>query len=60
LSKRQNKAIIFIQKIDKNLDWSIKMPKPYSIDLREKIVAAYNNGEGSMRKLAKRGSCKTL
>jgi len=36
------------------------MPKPYSIDLREKIVAAYNNGEGSMRKLAKRGSCKTL
>lgn len=30
------------------------MPKPYSIDLREKIVAAYNNDEGSMRNLAKR------
>jgi len=30
------------------------MPKPYSIDLREKIVAAYENKEGSMQKLAKR------
>jgi putative transposase len=30
------------------------MPKPYSIDLREKIVEAYENQEGSMRKLAKR------
>jgi transposase len=30
------------------------MPKPYSIDLREKIVEAYENKEGSMRKLAKR------
>ncbi len=30
------------------------MPKPYSIDLREKIVAAYKNKEGSMRRLAKR------
>lgn len=30
------------------------MPKPYSIDLREKIVAAYENKEGSMRKLAYR------
>jgi len=30
------------------------MPKPYSIDLREKIVAAYENKEGSMQKLANR------
>ena len=30
------------------------MPKPYSIDLREKIVAAYENKEGSMQKLAMR------
>jgi transposase len=30
------------------------MPKPYSIDLRKKIVEAYENKEGSMRKLAKR------
>lgn len=30
------------------------MPKPYSIDLREKIVAAYENKEGSMQKLADR------
>ncbi len=30
------------------------MPKPYSIDLREKVVAAYQNNEGSMRRLAKR------
>lgn len=30
------------------------MPQPYSIDLREKIVAAYQNNEGSMRRLAKR------
>jgi len=30
------------------------MPKPYSIDLREKIVTAYENQEGSMQKLAKR------
>ena len=30
------------------------MAKPYSIDLREKIVAAYKNKEGSMQKLAKR------
>ena len=30
------------------------MPKPYSIDLRDKIVKAYQNGEGSIRKLAKR------
>jgi transposase len=29
------------------------MPKPYSIDLREKVVAAYQNGEESMRCLAK-------
>jgi transposase len=28
------------------------MPKPYSIDLREKIVTAYENQEGSMQKLA--------
>ena len=30
------------------------MPKPYSIDLREKIVTAYENQEGSMQKLAER------
>jgi transposase len=30
------------------------MPKPYSIDLREKIVTTYDNDEGSMRTLAKR------
>ena len=30
------------------------MPKPYSIDLREKIISAYKNKEGSMRRLAKR------
>ncbi len=30
------------------------MPKPYSIDLRKKVVAAYQNNEGSMRRLAKR------
>ena len=30
------------------------MPKPYSIDLREKIVTTYNQGEESMRSLAKR------
>ena len=30
------------------------MPKPYSIDLREKIVAVYQNEEYSMRCLAKR------
>jgi len=30
------------------------MPKPYSIDLRKKIVAAYENKEGSMQKLADR------
>ena len=30
------------------------MPKPYSIDLRKKIVEAYQNREGSMQKLAKR------
>jgi len=30
------------------------MPKPYSIDLRQKIVAAYENKEGSMQKLADR------
>ncbi len=30
------------------------MPKPYSIDLRDKIVNAYQNGDGSIRKLAKR------
>ncbi len=28
--------------------------KPYSIDLRQKIVEAYNNREGSQRQLAKR------
>lgn len=32
------------------------MPKPYSIDLRQKIVAAYENKEGSMPKLADRFS----
>jgi len=32
------------------------MPKPYSIDLREKIVTAYENQEGSMQKLAERFS----
>lgn len=30
------------------------MPKPYSIDFRKKIVAAYENKEGSMQKLADR------
>lgn len=30
------------------------MPKPYSIDFREKIVASYENKEGSMPKLANR------
>ncbi|MCP3929602.1 MAG: transposase [Bacteroidetes bacterium] len=30
------------------------MAKAYSIDLRTKIIEAYKNGEGSMRKLAKR------
>lgn len=30
------------------------MPAPYSIDLREKIVLAYQNNEGSMNKLGKR------
>lgn len=30
--------------------------KPYSNDLREKIISAYQNGEGSMRSLAKRFS----
>ena len=30
------------------------MPKPYSIDLREKIVVAYESKEGSMPKLANR------
>lgn len=30
--------------------------KPYSNDLREKIISAYQNGEGSMRRLAKRFS----
>ena len=30
------------------------MSKPYSIDLREKIVIAYNNDEDSMRDLAER------
>ena len=28
--------------------------KPYSIDLRKRIIEAYENGEGTMRKLAKR------
>ena len=32
------------------------MPKPYSIDLRDKIALAYENREGSMMKLAKRFS----
>ena len=32
------------------------MPKPYSIDLRDKIATAYENREGSMMKLAKRFS----
>jgi len=31
------------------------MPKPYSIDLRKKIVVAYENEEGSMQKL---GICR--
>jgi len=30
------------------------MPKPYSRDLRNKIMEAYQNGEGSMRQLGKR------
>ena len=30
--------------------------KPYSNDLREKIITAYQNGEGSLRRLAKRFS----
>lgn len=30
------------------------MAKAYSIDLRSKIMEAYKNGEGSIRKLAKR------
>jgi transposase len=30
------------------------MPKPYSTDLRSKIIEAYNNEEGSIRLLAKR------
>ncbi|OAD22458.1 protein containing Paired box protein [Candidatus Thiomargarita nelsonii] len=30
------------------------MPKPYSRDLRHKIIEAYKNGEGSMRQLGKR------
>jgi transposase len=30
--------------------------KPYSNDLREKIITAYQNGEGSLRHLAKRFS----
>ena len=30
------------------------MPKPYSIDLRQKIVTAYENEEGSMQTLADR------
>jgi len=30
------------------------MPKAYSIDLRQKIITAYENKEGSMRGLAKR------
>jgi transposase len=30
------------------------MPKPYSRDLRNKIIEAYQNGEGSMRQLGKR------
>jgi len=30
------------------------MPKPYSIDLRSKVIEAYKNGEGSIRNLAKR------
>jgi transposase len=30
--------------------------KPYSDDFREKIVNAYRNGEGSLRKIAKRFS----
>jgi transposase len=30
------------------------MPRPNDIDLREKIVTAYGNQEGSMQKLAKR------
>ena len=28
--------------------------KPYSLDLRQKIVVAYENKEGSIRQLAKR------
>ncbi|MDM8567049.1 IS630 transposase-related protein [Candidatus Halobeggiatoa sp. HSG11] len=30
------------------------MAKTYSMDLRKKIVETYKNGEGSIRKLAKR------
>jgi transposase len=37
-----------------NPKMEFSMPKPYSIDLREKIVTAYENQEGSMQKLAKR------
>jgi putative transposase len=30
------------------------MPAPYSLDLRQKVVEAYVNKEGSIRKLAER------
>jgi transposase len=30
------------------------MPAPYSLDIRQKVVEAYVNKEGSIRKLAKR------
>lgn len=30
------------------------MPAPHSLDLRQRIVEAYGNGEGSQRRLAKR------
>ncbi|MBW4586415.1 hypothetical protein G7B40_035780 [Aetokthonos hydrillicola Thurmond2011] len=32
--------------------------KPYSTDLRQKLIDAYNNGEGSQRQLAKREACE--
>ncbi len=33
--------------------------KPYSCDFREKIIAAYRNGQGSLRKVAKQFSVST-
>ena len=34
------------------------MPRPYSLDLRERVLRAHEAGEGSRRVLAKRfGTC---